>query len=35
MLAALGPVVVVGASLILALLCGAVILPVPEAPDRK
>jgi hypothetical protein len=35
MLAALGPVVVVGASLILALLCGVVILPVPEAPARQ
>jgi hypothetical protein len=35
MLTALGPVVVVGASLILALLCGVVILPVPEAPARQ
>ena len=35
MLTALGPVVAVGASLILALLCGVVILPVLEAPARQ
>jgi hypothetical protein len=35
MLTALGPFVVVGASLILTLLCGVVILPAPEAPARQ
>jgi hypothetical protein len=35
MLPALSTVVVVGASLILTLLCGVVILPVPEAPARQ
>lgn len=35
MLTALSTVVVVGASLILSLLCSAVISPVPDDPARE